>query len=317
MARIFCRDPEEDNRETNSAEDDGADGSAPIRGGLPVDTVPSRMFATPNGFCVVCDTRTPPPAAEEAPVEAEEGEMPEGQEAIAEGDEAAVAEAPAKPDRSWLVFFDQSATLCALYPGIATRVENGENALELFTSLNKKEMLAQPDEGPGRATLLGQAVDAAGDSRAAAAPPRRKSQTTSEGQKSDRVDKTVSLNATGTASALNQTSETIRSCTKQSAAPSAAEPPRLTAENLQKIGKSGSRRNLPTVSEGTGSKRGSVARATRLKDEAMPEAVRQAIPDFWQVGVRRNLRRSLEEKTLRQAGIRKRMEAMKKEVEGT
>merc|ERR1712224_1158105 len=80
---------------------------------------------------------------------------------------------------------------------------------------------------------------------------------------------------------------------------------KLTAENLQKMGKPPSIRapseriSQQGVSEaGDSSKiaRSAAAQARRAA-ETVPDAARQAIPDFWQVNVRRNLRRCLDDKS--------------------
>jgi hypothetical protein len=221
--------------------------------------------------------------------------------AEAAGAEAEVGAAATETDRSWLVFFDQTATLCSLFPGIAARVDEGEEAVGLFGNLTKKEM-------------MGLVSEPAGSIRKASKETARRA---SDGQKSPGKSAAVSLSATGTTDAFGMSNGK----SPKSGVVQPPPPPRLTAENLQKIGKTASvktlseRRSLPGASEGTGSK--TAQSRLRREGDAVPEAVRQAIPDFWQVGVRRNLRRSLEDKTVRQVAIRKRVEAMRREVEGT
>jgi hypothetical protein len=209
-------------------------------------------------------------------------------------------------DNSWLVFFDQSATLCSLFPGLAARVENGDSAIELFNNLTKEEMMQMPP--------------AAGDvTEQRALLQKEISGSTRKGSKHSA---TSSLRGK-TATISGQESSTTLGDTGKSRSGAETAVAKLTAENLQKIGKPvkapSERRSITGFSDArSGSKlRASVATQFRPAAEATPDAVRQAIPDFWQTGVRRNLRRCLEDKNIRQATIHKHMDAMRREVEGT
>jgi len=89
----------------------------------------------------------------------------------------------------------------------------------------------------------------------------------------------------------------------------------LTAENLQKIN---SKRNSIVAKAPSALRRGSEAgKSLTLRPvlESGATAAQQATPLNWQVSVKQNLRRCVEEKALRQATLSKRMEAIRRELE--
>jgi len=287
MARAFCRSPD-------AAEEETEDRSPPM------EALPSRVLGTCYGFCVVssCPKEVPPEVPVEVPAEGAEVPVEAALDALAAAKEEDVAEKVV--DASWLTFFDQNLTLCSLFPGIAARAETSDAtnlAVDLFSSLTREEMMEPPSAAPALNTT---GLASAPALRSALATPSK-------------------LGSTGTM--LIESSKTL--VPGASAADAAVQ--RLTAANLEKMGSPvpvkapSNPRSGRGVSDAGNSRRGRplVATVTRQPEESTPEAVRQAIPDFWEVGVRRSLRRCLEDKNIRQATIRKHMDAMRREVEGT
>jgi hypothetical protein len=235
---------------------------------------PQRVLASPSGFCVICQMRT---TATSDP----------GTSAV----DAAPSENPASDEeggteqtgsnRSWLVFFDQSETLCALFPGIAARAARGDDPTALLIGLSKEDMKKLPD-APSEA-------DASFDKQISR-----------------------SRSASVRSGSLRGTSTTIRS------GGVGAELGELTAANLQKIGRRQSEARKSALRSAASEGASQIGATMKTALPGIVAATQKGgVPMGWQAGVKQNLRRCLEEKNVRQAHLNRRMDAIRKELESS
>mmetsp|Transcript_80828 Transcript_80828/g.148926 ORF Transcript_80828/g.148926 Transcript_80828/m.148926 type:complete len:291 (+) Transcript_80828:2-874(+) len=279
-------------RQSGKVESTSKPAEKSVDGYPPADAPPTQVLATSGGFTILCyeapkkstPVRSPAPAPDAAAEEAGAAAAPDS-----EAPAAAPAVAPEPLGSSYLVFFDYSATLTSLFPGIAARMSLGDPVVSLFQNLTPEEMAEKPAEGQQRlldqsATLRPVQASRTGSSL----PEQRKTMTQRTGTRSFLSTK-KSLASTGASAAVAK----------------------LTTENLQKLDKPSGTKSLQgrAISEATSEKAGG------LKVEH-PHSRAQAIPENWQAGVKRHLRNTMADKTVRQGKILKYIDAIRKELEG-
>lgn len=183
------------------------------------------------------------------------------------------------------MLFHHESLLLELFPGLSERYRSGESVAELFRTLTPEEMKSAPERPP-----------------VSVAPSCSSRVGRSSLARSRKADSTTDTACTVVKSACGALKE--------------AKVAKLTAENLQKIG------SARGVGEAT------VLNPSQMQEETAPSvrtgtvappiesAWPMAVPDGGHASVQRYIQWMLEEREPRQARIHKRLQAIRKELEG-
>lgn len=296
IARVLCR--ENDNQglsaQSSATALEGREGGVAANLSKTEDPLPKRILATATAFCALCEAAPRPPIPGEG----------NGQDA-----EVAVMQ----DDRSCVVFFDQAATICGLFPAVKKGSGCGVSAFELFDTLTPEDL----QENPGHLLPLAAISEPAGTRKFSklSTLSSRKSAVASGGMEPVTMPIPHGAPSSLGVSLLSPAQVSFSSAKKAAKAPSVM---RLTAKNLMRHGDPASPNASCRASlHSEGGHSGGGANGATQDRSGVEAGVIGIVPENWHVSVRRYLRSTMEGKEARQANMKRHIEVMRREVEGS